>query len=167
MATNSFAALNAIDKLHHKFVPKMQAAAPNSTFSTLIEFQPVTQSMVANSERLGGNILGLEPIVADGTVLMWLVSLTVDTEENQSKILPICQEFIAAINAAQKKQNTFVDWIYLNYAWEDEAPYTHYGKANLQLLHSVSKKYDPKGMFQKLRQTGFHLPVNGVETDPF
>jgi hypothetical protein len=167
MATNSFASLDAIDKLHHEYIPKMIAAAPSSNFSTLIELQPVTPSMVANSQRLGGNVLGLEPIVANGAVLMWLVSLTVDTDENQSKILPVCMDFINAINEAQKDQDTFVDWIYLNYAWGNEKPYTHYGAANLELLHDVSSKYDPSGVFQKLRQTGFHLPVNGTEKDQF
>lgn len=155
MATNSFDALSIINELHGEYVSKIVTAAPTSNFSTLIEFQPVTNTMVQNSDKRGGNVLGLEPVIANGPVLMWLVSLTVDTEENQTIILPIVQEFIAAINQGLQDAGHFVDWIYLNYAWGDEKPYSHYGQANLDLLTAVSKKYDPNGVFLKLRQTGF------------
>ncbi|KAL5352884.1 hypothetical protein ACLOAV_002832 [Pseudogymnoascus australis] len=157
MTTNTFEALTIIDDLHHKYIPLMQAAAPNSNFSTLVELQPVTNSMVDNSVARGGNILGLERVVKDGPVLMWLVSLTVDTEENQNAILPIAREFIDAINKAEKEAGHWIDWIYLNYAWKDQKPYSHYGKDNIKLLHTVSKKYDHDGVFQKLRRTGFRL----------
>ncbi|KFY45267.1 hypothetical protein V494_01022 [Pseudogymnoascus sp. VKM F-4513 (FW-928)] len=157
MATNTLEALTIIDDLHHKYVPMMQAAAPNANFSTLVELQPVTNSMVDNSDKRGGNILGLERVVKDGPVLMWLLSLTVDTEENQKVILPIAREFIDAINKAEKKAGHWIDWIYLNYAWKDEKPYSHYGKENIKLLHTVSKKYDRNSVFQKLHQTGFRL----------
>ncbi|KFX89937.1 hypothetical protein V490_06754 [Pseudogymnoascus sp. VKM F-3557] len=157
MASNTLDALTIIDDLHHKYATMMQAAAPNSNFSTLVELQPVTNSMVDNSNKRGGNILGLERVVKDGPVLMWLVSLTVDTEENQKLILPIAQEFVAAINKAEKKAGHFIDWVYLNYAWQDEKPYSFYGNENTKLLHTVSKKYDQNGVFQKLRQTGFKL----------
>jgi hypothetical protein len=116
MASNTLEALTIMDELHHEYVPKMQAAAPNSTFSTLVELQPVTNSMVDNSKKRGGNILGLERIVKDGPVLMWLVSLTVDTEENQKLILPIAREFVNAINNQEHEAGHWIDWIYLNYA---------------------------------------------------
>ncbi|KFY26447.1 hypothetical protein V491_01305 [Pseudogymnoascus sp. VKM F-3775] len=157
MATNNLEALTIIDDLHHKYVPMMQAAAPSSNFSTLVELQPVTNSMVDNSVKRGGNILGLERVVKDGPVLMWLVSLTVDTEENQNAILPIAREFVDAINEAEKKAGHWIDWIYLNYAWKDEKPYSYYGNDNIKLLNTVSQKYDYNGVFQKLRQTGFKL----------
>jgi xanthine dehydrogenase iron-sulfur cluster and FAD-binding subunit A len=113
--------------------------------------------MVQNSDKRGGNILGLEPLVTHGPILMWLVALTVDTEENQAIILPIARKFVAAINQNLQQAGRFVDWIYLNYAWGDEKPFSHYGQANLELLKAVSHRYDPNGVFQKLRQTGFQL----------
>lgn len=157
MATNSIESLKSIDELHKRYVPLMEAAAPDATFNTLIEFQPVTDTMVANGNKRGGNIMGMEPLVEGGPSLMWLLSLTVDTEEHQNAILPIARQFIDAINDKQREQNTFLNWIYLNYAWEDEAPFKHYGQKNIKLLHDVSRKYDPRGVFQKLRQTGFKL----------
>jgi hypothetical protein len=75
--------------------------------------------------------------------------------ENQAVILPIAREFVAAINQNLQEVGCFVDWIYLNYAWGNEKPFSHYGQANLDLLTAVSQKYDPNGVFLKLRQTGF------------
>lgn len=157
MATNSIESLRSIDELHKQYVPLMEAAAPNANFNTLIEFQPVTETMVTNGNKRGGNILGMEPLIEGGPSLMWLLSLTVDTEENQAAILPVARKFIDAINDKQRQQNTFLNWIYLNYAWEDEAPFKHYGQKNTKLLRDVSLKYDPRGVFQNLRQTGFKL----------
>ncbi|KFY25434.1 hypothetical protein V493_04664 [Pseudogymnoascus sp. VKM F-4281 (FW-2241)] len=157
MATNNLEVLKSIDDLHHQYIPLMQAAAPNSNFSTLVDFQPVTNSMVDNSVKRGGNILGLERVVKDGPVVMWLVSLTVDTEENQKAILPIAREFVGAINKAQKEAGHWIDWVYLNYAWKDAKPFKYYGEENIELLSAVSHKYDCNSVFQKLRQTGFKL----------
>lgn len=158
MTTNSFAAMDTIDVLHHEYVAKMQRAAPSSNLSTLIEFQPVTRTMVNNSVRRGGNVLGLERVTATyGQTLMWLVSLTVDTEEHQKAILPIAHDFVDAINKRQRQQGIWVDWIYLNYAWKDENPYKYYRFANTALLKDASAKYDPNRIFQDLRRTGFKL----------
>jgi hypothetical protein len=76
---------------------------------------------------------------------------------------PVCLEFIDAINEKQKSQNTYVDWIYLNYLCGNEKPYLYYGQDNIDHLHQVAKKYDPNSVFQKLCQTGYKLPEHGEE----
>ncbi|UNI16609.1 hypothetical protein JDV02_010846 [Purpureocillium takamizusanense] len=157
MVTNTFAALSAIDELHHEYVPKMQAAAPHANFSTLIAFQPVTETMVKNGNKRGGNILGLERVVANGPALLWLVVPTVDTADHQSAILPVARELVRAINERQREQGTHIDWVYLNYAWGDEQPLRYYGAENLAFLRRVSNRYDPMRVFQSLRGTGFKL----------
>lgn len=156
-AEHSFKSLVAIDELHHALIPKLQAAAPNATFSTLIELQPLTPAMVKHAAPLGGNVLGLEAVVADGPKLNWLFSITVDTAEHQDAMLPIAQQFMHTVNKKQRDMGTWVPWIYLNYAWRDEEPYPHYGAENTALLASVSAAYDPEGVFQKQRKTGFKL----------
>ncbi|KAJ6441455.1 MFS monocarboxylate transporter [Purpureocillium lavendulum] len=157
MAKNCFSSLSLIEELHREYIPKMQAAAPQATLNTLITFQPVTNTMVENGLKRGGNVLGLERIVADGPAQMWLVAVTVDTADHQAAILPVARQFVAAIKERQKKQQTYIDWVYLNYAWADEKPLSYYGTENLELLRRVSRKYDPTGLFQKTRKAGFKL----------
>ncbi|KAM3540085.1 hypothetical protein ARSEF1564_007001 [Beauveria bassiana] len=154
---HSFKSLAAIDELHHALVPKLQAAAPNATFSTLISLQPLTPAMVRHAATRGGNVLGLEAVVADGPKLNWLFSITVDTEAHQRALLPIARSFVYTVNKKQRDMGTYEPWICLNYAWRDEQPFPHYGAENTALLAAVSAAYDPAGVFQKLRKTGFKL----------
>ncbi|RYP59059.1 hypothetical protein DL771_011014 [Monosporascus sp. 5C6A] len=157
--TNDFRVLDFIDRKHKDYVGKMNAAASESNFNVLIMFQPVTQSIVNHSVKSGGNVLGLEDLIADGPIIMWLIALTVDTAENQEKILPIALEFRDAIDKYAKSINAYKEWKYLNYAWADQNPIAGYGAENIVLIKAAADKYDPRGVFQKLRQSGFKIPV--------
>ncbi|OAA53694.1 FAD-binding, type 2 [Cordyceps fumosorosea ARSEF 2679] len=156
-AKHSFEALVAIDELHRALIPKLQAAAPDATFSTLISLQPLTPAMAAHAARQGGNVLGLDAVVADGPKINWLFSLTVDDPAHQEAMLPVAQEFMHTVNKKQRDMKTYEPWIFLNYAWRDQQPFTHYGARNRALLAAVSAVYDPRSVFQKLRKTGFKL----------
>lgn len=158
MTKNDFSAMDLIDKLHKEYVAKMQEAAPTSDFNVLLQFQPVTKSIVSHGEENGGNVLGLEKIVEDGPTIMWLIALTVDTAENQVMILPLALQFRDAINAGAKTLGNYVDWEYLNYAYADQDPFPKFGPENVALLKAASEKYDPSAVFQKLRISGFKLP---------
>jgi hypothetical protein len=92
--------------MHEKlqeYVDRMRAAAPNSKFNVLVQFQPVTPSMVKHGQDNGGDVLGLESIIADGPVLMWLIAVTADTEKAQERIDPLRQEFKAVIDSYATK----------------------------------------------------------------
>ena len=148
--------------MHDKFdeyVDKMKAAAPDSKFSVLVQFQPVTQSMVKHGRENGGNVLGLESVVAKSPALMWLIAVTVDTEQNQEKIDPLTREFKADVEAYASEIGIGYPWVYLNYARGGQDPLSHYGDGNVELIRKASKKYDPDGMFQRLRRSGFKIPV--------
>jgi hypothetical protein len=49
------------------------------------------------------------------------------------------------------------DYTYLNYAYPTQKPIQGYGATNVAKLQSISKKYDPTGVFQKLVPGGFKL----------
>ncbi len=74
----------------------------------------------------------------------------------------------AAINAATesllrqaiqyaKSQGQYNQYLYLNYALQQQDPIAGYGADNQAFLRAVSKKYDPRGIFQKLVPGGFKL----------
>ena len=46
---------------------------------------------------------------------------------------------------------------YINYADPSQDPIAGYGKENVEFLKSVSRKYDPKGVWQKQAPGGFKL----------
>ncbi|ROT43779.1 FAD binding domain-containing protein [Sodiomyces alkalinus F11] len=148
-----------IDEKHKEYVASMTAAAPDALFNILIQFQPVTESIVRHGAANGGNVLGLEAVVADGPALMWLIVFTVDTEENQDILLPLVMDYRDAINARATQLGVNSNWDYLNYAFADQDPIATYGEENVRFLREVSDKFDPSGVFQKLRKTGFKIPA--------
>ncbi|TVY74578.1 Bifunctional solanapyrone synthase [Fusarium oxysporum f. sp. cubense] len=158
MTENDIRIIKFMDEKHEEYVDKMKAAAPGSDFSVLVQFQPVTALMVSHARENGGNVLGLEDVTADGPTLMWLIAVTVDTAENQEKIYPLTLEYRAAVNAYATAIGINKNWEYLNYALGDQNPLSHYGARNIQTMRRASKKYDPHGVFQRLRASGFKMP---------
>lgn len=159
MYSSDIRVLKFIDEALLRATAKMRASAPGSVFQVLLELQPVTQSMVQHSAANGGNVLGLERVVADGPAVMFLIALTVDTAANQDIILPLALEFREEVNAFATALGLNKDWKYAPYAFSDQSPLSHYGDENLALIRDVSKKFDPRGDFQTLRRSGFKIPV--------
>lgn len=63
-------------------------------------------------------------------------------------------EKIDAYAASKDGLNPFT---YLNYAYKNQEPIQSYGVTNVKRLQSISKKYDPTGVFQTLVPGGFKL----------
>ncbi|SCO54649.1 related to 6-hydroxy-D-nicotine oxidase [Fusarium fujikuroi] len=156
--TSDIRIMKFMDEKHEEYVDKMKAAAPGSDFSVLVQFQPVTALMVNHARENGGNVLGLEDVTADGPMLMWLIAVTVDTAANQKKIYPLTLEYRAAVNAYATAIGINKGWEYLNYASGDQNPLSHYGTRNIQMMEKASRMYDPRGVFQRLRGSGFKMP---------
>lgn len=135
-----------------------QETGQNITYDVLIQFQPFTKSMSKRSQANGGNLLGLEDVVADGPTTNWLIVLTCETPEIQERMLPFALEFRKDIDAYAKELGVYKDWRYLNYAWGDQNPIASFGEKNVAFLKDVAKGVDPDGVFQKLRITGFKIP---------
>ncbi|KAG8157288.1 hypothetical protein KVR01_012996 [Diaporthe batatas] len=131
----------------------------NVTYDILAQFQPFTQSMVRHSQQSGGNLMGLEDVVADGPATNWLLILTCGSPELQERMLPLAQVFRREIDAHARELGVYQDWRYLNYAWGDQDPIAWYGEENVAFLRAVADGVDPDGVFQKLRATGFKIPV--------
>ncbi|KAK2036760.1 FAD binding domain-containing protein [Colletotrichum somersetense] len=146
-----------ITKAATEYARKMQLAAPSSRIELLTQLQPVTQSMLDPAIERGGNVLGLERVVKEGPALMWLLSLTTETAEIQKLTLPLLFELKNVINQYADSTGVQKNWEFLNYSGLGQNPILHYGQENVEFLRNVSKKYDPAGVFQHSRQTGFHI----------
>lgn len=158
LTSNDKRIMEFMEEKHDEYVEKMRAAAPDSVFSVLIQFQPVTPAMVAHSVEFGGNVLGLEDKVADGPTIMWLIAVTVDTEANQDKIHPLTIQYRNEVEAYADSIGINKHWQFLNYALGDQDPIKNYGEESVAFLQQTSRTYDPEGVFQKLRGSGFKIP---------
>jgi hypothetical protein len=148
-----------LENYGEKFDKIAQEMGRNVTYDILVGLQPFTQSMVKHSQTRGGNLLGLEDVVADGPTSNWLIVLTCGTLGLQDRLLPLALEFRDKIDAYAKERGVYRDWRYLNYAWADQDPISWYGRENVAFLRDVAERVDPDGVFQKLRATGFKIPA--------
>ncbi|KAJ1329644.1 prosolanapyrone-II oxidase [Microdochium nivale] len=151
--------LSFINEAFINALAKMRATVPNRGFSFLVELQPVTQSIVAHGAARGGNVLGLERAVASGPALMCMLSLTVETAELQDALLPLARELHAEIVDFADERGFNRQWRYAPYAWGEQDPLADYGAENIALIKAAADKYDPAGVFQSLRASGFKIPA--------
>lgn len=159
MVAHNLEMMQAIDDIVVEYMDKMTAAVPNATLELISQWQPVTKGIVEKMEERGGNVLGLDAIVADGPVIMYNLVFTVDTAANQDLVLPMAFEMNRAIQTKADELGHNKHWEFLNYANGIQDPLAHYGSENVAFMKAVSAKYDEAQVFQKLRKTGFHLPA--------
>ena len=152
-------AMEALDKIVEERMQEMVDAVPDNNLELIWQWQPVTQGIVDKMEERGGNVLGLDAVVKDGPTVMYNIVFTADTEAAQDAVFSKLLDLGKAVQDKAEELGKNRHWEFLNYAYGAQDPISHYGKDNVDFLKKVSKSYDKKKVFQKLRQTGFHLPA--------
>ncbi|KAH8663210.1 hypothetical protein BGZ61DRAFT_368088 [Ilyonectria robusta] len=143
--------------LHKTFVEELLAEIPTLDLGTQMLFQPLPKLFADIGVANGGNVLGLDRI--QGNSLLWLLSCTVKTAEQETLLRQKSAAFSAAMTTYAKSIGVLREWRYLNYVDPSQAnPITSYGTDNVKFLRKVSAKYDPTAFFQKQRKAGFKLP---------
>lgn len=130
-------------------------------FNTLCMFQPITKSIVEKGVANGGNVLGLEKHVEDGNGIMFLVTLAINGEEAEKLAIPKVKAYLDDLDAYSESIGVNWNWKYLNYAYLSQDAISTFGEDAVSKLQAASSKYDPHGVFQKLRQSGFKIPQKG------
>lgn len=92
----------------------------------------------------GTNSLGLEPNVKD--LVLVDIGAAYNNAADDAFVQAAVQKIFDQHVDILKKAGIFLDWTYLNYAGSNQDPIGTYG--DLATLRRVSKKYDPKGLFQ-------------------
>jgi hypothetical protein len=158
MLNHNLEVLTAVDEIVYESFQKIIDVAPEGSVELIWQWQPVTQGIVDVMNSRGGNILGLDAVVADGPACMYNIVFTVSTAETQDIVLPMIFQLNADILAKADEMGQNKHWQFLNYAHGNQDPLSHYGAENIALMKSVSHEYDAGQVFQQLRRTGFHIP---------
>ncbi|KAF2477622.1 putative oxidoreductase [Lindgomyces ingoldianus] len=120
-------------------------------------FQPLPYSIYSKSAATGGNVLGLDRSRDDLINLLFTLSWQLSTDNG--RVNGAMENLESSIVSRAKERGLSNEFVYLNYAAEWQDPIQGYGGANVQFLRSVSKRYDPKGVFQKAVPGGFKLGI--------
>lgn len=104
----------------------------------------------------GTNSLGLPANGRD--ISLWVFTGAWNNAADDEAVITTMQSITDQSEAALKKQGLLLPYKYLNYADVTQNPISTYGKENIQRLWAASKKYDPKGLWQK-HVPGYKLPT--------
>lgn len=143
-----------------EYIGKMEEAIiHNSSLSVVGNMQPIPRKWVDISNEMGGNVMGLDGLVADGPLAAWLFSVTVTEEDDQPAVLALAEEFVGKLEAYADSLGANKNWHYLNYAYKTQDPIAGYGDEAIAKIKAASAAYDPQGVFQELRHSGFKIPT--------
>lgn len=163
---NDARAMNYAVEKFFKLNSDFEKIAPSSEskLNTLCMFQPITKSIVEKGVANGGNVMGLERHTKDGNGIMFLLTLAINGEEAEKASLPYMKAYIDDLDAYTESLGLKWEWKYLNYAHISQDAISTFGEEAIGKLQAASAKYDPHGVFQKLRSSGFKIPV-GSKTE--
>lgn len=153
---------------HEYAVSQLNATmSADSGFNTLCMFQPINHLIAQHGVDKGGNAMGLDAaLLSDGAqndAIMFLATLAVNGADNEATGLPIMQNWTDSVAAYAEASGESYGWHYLNYAYANQDPLGSTGDEAIAKMQAVSAKYDPDGVFQQLRTSGFKIP-SSLET---
>jgi hypothetical protein len=116
-------------------------------------FQPMPH--VLYSKDADKNVLGLGRFEDDLVNLLFTVIWPnpLDNQRVYDRMRVLENDLIALA----KEMEIYNEWVYLNYASQWQDPIARYGASEVAFMKSVSKEYDPQGIFQKAVPGGFKL----------
>ncbi|OLN96263.1 Bifunctional solanapyrone synthase 3 [Colletotrichum chlorophyti] len=115
-------------------------------------------SIVDKGISNGGNIMGLDHYISKGTGIMFLITLAINGVEEEAIAFPLVKAYVEDVDTYAASLNLAWDWKYLNYAHKVQDVIATFGDAAIEKLKAASAEYDPTGVFQTLRHSGFKIP---------
>ncbi|KAK6083806.1 FAD binding domain-containing protein [Seiridium cupressi] len=149
---NSAAMMASIYQISQTVVKPLTAI---SAIKWSLSFQPVPTVLLSKAASTGGNSLGLD--ASDGNLFNVLLTASWDDAADDALISTQAKALFDQAEVEAKDLGVAHPYLYLNYAapWQD--PISGYGAESKANLQTVSKKYDPAGVFQKNVPGGFKL----------
>ncbi|GAM41132.1 hypothetical protein TCE0_041f14026 [Talaromyces pinophilus] len=137
--------------------------AANATgYLPALVLQVISTDMTTQMQKNGGNALGLSP--SDGNLLLLNLSFMWADIADDNLILNILGTITSKTIAYAKANGLYNEYLYMNYASQYQAVIPSYGATNLDKLKSVSAKYDPFQVFQRLQPGYFKLSTAAPNT---
>ncbi|KAJ1323683.1 prosolanapyrone-II oxidase [Microdochium nivale] len=142
-------------------IAALHAVIPAAQLSLVsIDWQPLGALWAAGSARSnpGGNPLGLD-VASKGTYLAWaeVVEWTDGGGEYYDAVHAWVVETTRAIEQATRDAGLYDAFNYMGDAAGFQSVYPGYGADNEARLRSVSRRYDPERVFQRLMPGGFKI----------
>ncbi|KAJ5159293.1 FAD-binding type 2 [Penicillium coprophilum] len=118
----------------------------------------VPQGIIPNLVNQGnsqneGNLLGLE-----ATPQLWVnIFAQFPVNISQSVVTGRVDSLLASLTSSAKSQGLLLPYIFVNDAGPNQKPLQSFGEKNLKYISTVAKRYDPKGIMQKLQNQAYFV----------
>lgn len=94
------------------------------------------------------------------SLVLFIMPLWTDAAYDED-VYNAAKEWHHLVKDYTKVHNKDVSFEFANYAASFQDVMGSYGPESLKFLQQVSRKYDPKGLFQKAVKGGYKLPTSG------
>lgn len=105
----------------------------------------------------GTNMFGLTPGKTDDVLIDMTAAYANKADDALAQ--SVITDIVNKQRALLKRHGQLMDFIYLNYADISQKVLQSWGADNVAKLQAVSKKYDPKGVFQEQVPGGYKIPM--------
>lgn len=147
-------------KALHDFTVKLMTTSPlmatiksAQSGSAIWSWQAIPPRLVQQGVARGGNALGLQ-----NTHQSWFhIDLLWAKAQDDDKVSKAGHALMAEVVKEAKRLGVFLDYIFMNDASETQDVIGSYGSANRNKMRAVSKRVDPKQVFQTLEEGAWKL----------
>lgn len=142
-------------QLFQAMIDKIDANISPDGFTGGLLWQPLPKLFLEKSQSKGGNVLGLDHM--DDDLLIYLFFARVKTVEQHDFAHKQGHAMTAELQSYAESIGVSHPWIYINYANPSQNPLKSYGDNNVEFLKTISQKYDPEQIFQRLASGSFKV----------
>ncbi|RDW87250.1 hypothetical protein BP5796_02944 [Coleophoma crateriformis] len=118
-------------------------------------FQPIPRIVSDHSIAARGNIMGVNRNKEN--LILFLIYITWHLESDDAKFTKAGYTTLNEILATGEELGVSNPYVYLNYAGKEQDVLAGYGEENIGKMQTLSKKYDPAGIFQSLVPGGWKI----------
>ncbi|KAM3451773.1 hypothetical protein MY3296_005053 [Beauveria thailandica] len=156
----------AVEKFS-ELIKELEEVAPSSTsgLNMALYFQSLSKSMTDKGIQKGGNVIALERFTDKSNGILMLVLVTVKDAEAEKVIVPRVERLMHHVDLYSASLKLKWEWRYLNYACAVQDAIASYGTKSVAKIRAAADKYDPYGVFQSLRVSGFKIPKDHSKTE--
>ncbi|KAL8897625.1 MAG: hypothetical protein Q9192_002479, partial [Flavoplaca navasiana] len=149
-ANNATILAHVLDLADEAFKP----LKPIQGFNAIFSFQAISREVIQHMSSNGGNVLGIDP----NRNIFWLnYGVSYSNAADDQLVYSTTRTLFEQVENYTRSTGQHVPFIYMNYALPTQKVIESYRQENVDFLRAVSRKYDPKQVFQRLVPGGFKL----------
>lgn len=146
---------NVVNATQSAFFAELSSIQDAAGLVPSLALQVISVPMMEKTYQNGGNPLGLDP--SSGPLMLALISIRWSNATDDARIQAFSERVQKKSLAAAKAAGKESSYLYMNYGNKVQDVVAGYGAQNKAKLLSISKKYDPSGVFEKLQPGYFKL----------